>query len=231
MTTEALYPAMPAHCSGEVIAGIPVAKRCSRCREVKARDAEFYRNASKSDGREYCCKSCERQRNRRYREVNAGAERQRKRRYREVNAGAVRERMQRYHGDNAARSDEQVVADRARLRPEAMKQCRKCSRHLAFDEFSEHRARADGLLDRCRMCDHAGLVAIAIDTWEDLDLWACTYCGLPFEHTDHVLPSSRGGPDEAWNLVPACADCNLSKSARTPCEWFADLAEEEEEAA
>lgn len=48
----------------------------------------------------------------------------------------------------------------------------------------------------------------------------CTYCGVPAEHLDHVIPRSRGGTSNDDNLVPACARCNLAKGAKTPEEWL-----------
>lgn len=48
---------------------------------------------------------------------------------------------------------------------------------------------------------------------------ACCYCGAPAEHLDHVTPLSRGGRDILSNVVPACADCNLSKGALSLAEW------------
>lgn len=47
----------------------------------------------------------------------------------------------------------------------------------------------------------------------------CCYCTAPAEHLDHVKPLSRGGRDVLSNVVPACADCNLSKGAQTLAEW------------
>ncbi|WP_454333456.1 HNH endonuclease [Streptomyces glaucescens] len=47
----------------------------------------------------------------------------------------------------------------------------------------------------------------------------CCYCDAPAEHLDHVQPISRGGRDILSNVVPACADCNLSKGALTLTEW------------
>ena len=48
----------------------------------------------------------------------------------------------------------------------------------------------------------------------------CCYCDAPAEHLDHVTPLSRGGRDVLSNVVPACADCNLSKGALTLAEWL-----------
>lgn len=55
--------------------------------------------------------------------------------------------------------------------------------------------------------------------WEQkLAYWghACWMCGAPWEHVDHVKPTSRGGADLIANLRPACASCNHSKSDRWP---------------
>jgi len=50
---------------------------------------------------------------------------------------------------------------------------------------------------------------------------ACVYCGStegPF-HFNHIWPVSRGGSDDASNIVVACAPCNLSKGGKTLREW------------
>ena len=50
----------------------------------------------------------------------------------------------------------------------------------------------------------------------------CMYCGGRFKHSeltrDHVIPTSRGGPDDWTNCVTACGACNRQKSNRTPEE-------------
>lgn len=54
----------------------------------------------------------------------------------------------------------------------------------------------------------------------DRDNFRCFYCGhssLTYKislHIDHVIPVSKGGKDEAGNLVTACEKCNLQKAAR-----------------
>lgn len=50
----------------------------------------------------------------------------------------------------------------------------------------------------------------------------CAYCSRESEvfHHDHVVPRSRGGPDDAMNIVMACDRCNLSKGAMLPSEWL-----------
>lgn len=54
----------------------------------------------------------------------------------------------------------------------------------------------------------------------------CAYCDAPAEHLDHVHPLSKGGADAAHNLLPACAPCNLTKSAKTLAEWASTFTKE-----
>lgn len=54
----------------------------------------------------------------------------------------------------------------------------------------------------------------------------CAYC-LRRENevgrleTDHMRPLSRGGSNDADNIVPYCRSCNAAKSNRTPLEFLA----------
>lgn len=48
----------------------------------------------------------------------------------------------------------------------------------------------------------------------------CAYCHVaPFAHLDHVVPIVRGGRHAIGNLLPACADCNLTKGQKLLAEW------------
>lgn len=50
----------------------------------------------------------------------------------------------------------------------------------------------------------------------------CAYCGDadgPFEY-DHLYPVSKGGTDDASNIVLACKPCNREKSSLTLLEWM-----------
>lgn len=54
----------------------------------------------------------------------------------------------------------------------------------------------------------------------------CWWCGKPIEgtaHLDHKHPLSRGGTNDIGNLALTCAQCNLSKSVKTPSEWTGRL--------
>ena len=53
----------------------------------------------------------------------------------------------------------------------------------------------------------------------------CVYCGKKFDildrdlTIDHIIPTSKGGDDEPYNMVACCKVCNSSKSNNT-IEWW-----------
>lgn len=55
----------------------------------------------------------------------------------------------------------------------------------------------------------------------DHDGHTCVYCEAPATTTDHIIPTSRGGPSTPDNLAAACPSCNQSKKDLTPLEWLA----------
>ncbi|CAL9496492.1 HNH endonuclease [Streptomyces sp. enrichment culture] len=134
-------------------------------------------------------------------------------------ANAARHRALR--AANAARTDEQIAADRARLRPDGMKRCRSCREVLPLDAFSDDRSRADGLSVDCRDCRSGDLLRAALPHIEETDCWTCAYCSAPIEHVDHIWPRALGGTDEPHNLIGACAECNSSKNATPVLDWLA----------
>ena len=42
----------------------------------------------------------------------------------------------------------------------------------------------------------------------------CAYCGESASGVDHIIPTTKGGKDEANNVVPCCQRCNSSKGNR-----------------
>ncbi len=51
----------------------------------------------------------------------------------------------------------------------------------------------------------------------------CHYCKNSFTPKDitmdHVIPLSRGGKSQKFNLVPCCKECNTKKKQLLPFEW------------
>lgn len=48
----------------------------------------------------------------------------------------------------------------------------------------------------------------------------CSYCGSKAECIDRVRPWSKGGNDDATNLVPACKQCRNEKGSKLLNEWL-----------
>lgn len=192
----------------------PTERLCRTCDETKSLE-EFKRHRSKPAGRDYICKPCSAHKQAERLAVDPE--------YRDKQREAT-SRWQKANPDRyRARTDDEIAAVRARLRPGATKRCRKCRTLLPFGDFHVSRNMPDGLTSTCKACVVLRPYAIALPMWEELDTWQCIYCGHGFEHVDHVWPVSRGGTDEAHNLVPACAECNLKKNARDVVTWLTEV--------
>jgi 5-methylcytosine-specific restriction endonuclease McrA len=50
----------------------------------------------------------------------------------------------------------------------------------------------------------------------------CAYCNSKASSWDHVVPVSRGGLTEPYNIVPACFSCNSSKGSKNVWDWLRD---------
>lgn len=50
----------------------------------------------------------------------------------------------------------------------------------------------------------------------------CSFCDLPFDQLtlDHLIPRSKGGSSESYNLFPACKECNCSKGDKYFLDWY-----------
>ncbi|MFY3739824.1 MAG: hypothetical protein HMLIMOIP_000243 [Candidatus Nitrosomirales archaeon] len=49
----------------------------------------------------------------------------------------------------------------------------------------------------------------------------CAYCNCKEKlQWEHIIPKSRGGPDNIDNMVLSCQKCNGSKSDKDPYEWY-----------
>jgi len=52
------------------------------------------------------------------------------------------------------------------------------------------------------------------------DYYTCHYCGMEANTADHLIPISKGGTDEATNMVACCTKCNSSKLNRMTPSFF-----------
>ncbi|MFB7823868.1 HNH endonuclease signature motif containing protein [Streptomyces hydrogenans] len=200
--------------------GVP-AKACGKCFSIKSL-AQFSARGRSADGRQAQCSPCatitrtdwrvanpeiarqrSQERNRRWREANPErareCSRESKRRWREADPRRNRESVRRWREvhPETAREHNRASTHRRRAREAA----------ATIEPFTPADLRAD---------------------WEEHDLWDCFFCGGPLEdlHIDHFYPLTPAdeekppGPHAVFNLVPSCAECNLSKSNGDPWSFL-----------
>lgn len=84
--------------------------------------------------------------------------------------------------------------------------------------------RAAKLARRARAANAPGKHSAAdIRRQRDAQGGRCFWCGSalgPGHHVDHLIALSRGGTNDASNLVLACQRCNTSKGDKLPTEWI-----------
>lgn len=123
------------------------------------------------------------------------------------------------------RTDEQVLADRKRLRPTGNKTCKTCKQILPLTLYYNSRTEADGLSSACTPCVRDYLLwkkKLSIELyWTSKNIpLECYVCGDTYSHIDHVVPKSKHGGDELTNLLPLCVHHNTSKSDIPLDQWL-----------
>lgn len=176
---------------------MPSTQRCSKCGETKSLD-EFHRDRRRPLGRRSDCRACQREYYRTWSEANS-------------------EYFREYYAANRDRRREHYAANRDRYRE--YKREHYAANRDRYHEY-ERRRRARKRAATVEEFSPDDVYA----WWEELGLYTCFWCGLPFTeddriHVDHVWPLSRGGHHAVRNLVPACERCNRAKSSALPHEF------------
>lgn len=162
-------------------------KRCRKCDEVKPLDDFSADRRNLTDGRQSRCKACNRQ-------------------YRLDNAVAIKKRKSAEYARDKKRILEVQRVRRSKDRRRWAEYSRNYYREHP-DKYVGHTQRRRARMNAVDCgCVGAGHLVF-------LRALPCTYCGAPAEHIDHIHPLSKGGLHCLGNLTPACASCNLAKSA------------------
>ena len=95
------------------------------------------------------------------------------------------------------------------------------ARGLWLKSRPRHRPlNSGGLPGRARCEQYLQMRALVFERQNGL----CFYCGYPLMNAerqfvlDHLVPSSRGGPDGHQNRVAACRPCDSAKRNRLPTQ-------------
>lgn len=77
-----------------------------------------------------------------------------------------------------------------------------------------------------RAATESGVNSSDLTAWTQTQKKVCYWCGKRCPknyHIDHYKPLSKGGAHELDNLVIACKKCNLTKNAKDPYEFAAQV--------
>jgi hypothetical protein len=179
-----------------------------------------------------------------YHEANREKRRESDRRYREVNRDRIRERHRRYHQANIDRRRESCRRY-YELNHDRLRDYRRRYYELNHDRLRDYQRRwqkanagkvRENIRRRNAWKRAARRRALHPVTRAQIDarfaLWSnhCAFCGVdasdPRNHgrerltVEHVLALTKGGLDEASNIIPACTACNSSKHNAPVDDWY-----------
>ncbi len=224
-------------------------KRCSKCGETKP-TASFHTSNKAKDGLQSACASCLIASSKPWREANKAKINARSKAWSEANKERSEARRKRWRSfsENSAKDTAYAAKRRAALGPLVWEQTvawRAANPGRAEATQAKHRttARYAETTQKWREANRLRLAnkehrrnvlkrngTISEFTVDELKLRLsvfggnCAYCNdAEWAHMDHVKPLSLGGPHCLSNLRPACAHCNLSKSAKAPKQWLSSM--------
>lgn len=223
-------------------------KRCSKCGQEKPATLEYWhRDRAAKDGLRTVCKACAKKRSRRYRQENADKVREANRRYRKDNLKKERARERRsYQNNKKGKTDyyqknrDQKLLYAKQYRENNREKIKQYNQAYGTRKREHERERLRRFRknnpEKIKQYKHnrraLKLNAPGTHTAEDIQLiydrqggrcWWCQ-CELNGEyHVDHRIPLSRGGSNDASNIVISCAVCNQSKYDKLPHEWCGRL--------
>jgi 5-methylcytosine-specific restriction endonuclease McrA len=179
----------------------PQTKICTKCGETKDVSA-FSKDAQKSDGLQYHCKSCNAQYHEDHREYR------------------LQSAAQWHHGH--PQYDAQWYQANREEKAQYAAQWRK---------NNPDKCRAQGHRHRARKTGNGGThTAADIQRQGDIQDWKCWWrgpgCAVDCKDTydvDHIIPLDKGGHNNPSNLVISCPHCNRSKQDKLPHEWCGRL--------
>lgn len=210
-------------------------KICKKCKAEKPA-TEFHNRASAKDGLSHDCKVCARAANHEWRKSNPEKFAASKKAWAAKNAEAEKERKRKWYIAN-----KEFSAERGRLWRKENPEKTEASR-LKWANANPLSARArvkkwasanpDAIAANSRKRRSMKRGAVGTHTAKDVShifesqRGKCTGCqsnlkksGNDKFHVDHIMPLSRGGSNDKYNLQLLCPLCNMRKHAKHPIDW------------
>ena len=212
-------------------------KTCSKCGLPQPRTREFFSpRPANSDGLEGRCKACEAKRRAVERVEYPERHKASQKRYRDSRRDWWIERARQWR-----EAHREHIALYRRTYYDANPEARRATSRRCYHANPSHYASANRMWrlnnrERDKERQHRRRARLAgaggSYTKDDVKLQLkaqgnnCWWCGKPFKQkyqVDHRIPISRGGSNDASNIVLAHAFCNQSKKDKTPAEFMGRL--------
>jgi 5-methylcytosine-specific restriction endonuclease McrA len=179
------------------------AKTCTKCGERKLL-TEYTKKSSSKDGTRSCCRACEANQRKIYRELNRDQVLITQQTWRESHV-----EYRRGYREKTKEHNSSIAASYRKRFPEKIRARARVRRARKLQNGVEPYTEAQVLETygtACHLCTkEVNLEAprrSGAHGWED---------GL---HIDHIVPISKGGPDTLDNVRPAHGSCNIKKGDR-----------------
>ena len=184
-----------------------VMKICSKCNTLLvANYINFQRRKDTKDGLRNDCKKCHNKMTKKHREENKGYYKEYHKKWNEENKDIIKEQKKKYYKENKEEINKKH------------KEYYKKNPDKVFNWSNKYR----------QLKERQGS-GITKEQWLEMMLWfdfRCAYSGeyiggdCDYRTIDHIIPLSKGGENEIWNLVPMFRNYNCSKQSNEMFSWY-----------
>ena len=215
-------------------------KECGKCSRILPKE-QFGRNKTQKNGLSPWCKDCINTYRRNYYKTHKAEAKKAQKKWRERN----KDYLKVYHEKNKkqiAKTRKDYYNKHKEERQEYRRQYRLINKEKLSRKNREYRQRnkeqiraANKIYRRNNLGKYAFLsstrrvrklgngAGLTKGEWEQILIdhdYKCAYCEDPYEHLDHILPVSKGGPHLKDNVQPLCSWCNSMKINKTESEFM-----------
>ena len=213
---------------------IPYAmKKCSKCGQwLVANRVNFYKQNTYKDKLDKTCISCRKERQRELDEIRW----ERSKKHKEANDKNRKARKKQYVRYVQYEHRKQYYEDNKEKILEKAKQYYQNNKDKFYEYSKQYYQSPQGKVatfnnrQRRRTREDQLGTGITKEQWLEMMRffgWKCAYSGEylggkdNFNRTiDHIIPISKNGPHEIWNLVPMARSLNSSKNNKDMLTWY-----------
>lgn len=202
-------------------------KICNRCKKEKPATKEYFHASSESkDGLYSLCKECKKLAIKQWKESNPDKVAGQKDRNQKLHGERYKEMARKRYYENRDRYAENAKKWK-KNNPEKAKEIRKRARKKreangCYKEKYKMKSKMKNQIRRHRKRDSIHTLTLA--QWRETLMYfgnSCAYCGSREKLTqEHFVPLSKNGDYAKNNIIPACDNCNLSKSNIDFDVWY-----------